>query len=67
MGAAASTTAGLYGAACGAPHTVELAGLRRAARTAAAHGAGRAAAEVVFNVLSPIWRLDPVAVAAIGP
>eukprot|EP00974_Lingulodinium_polyedra_P089595 8687861-Lingulodinium_polyedra.AAC.1 len=31
------------------------------------HGAGRAAAEVVFGVLSPAWRLDPAAVAVIGP
>eukprot|EP00974_Lingulodinium_polyedra_P052353 5036401-Lingulodinium_polyedra.AAC.1 len=31
------------------------------------HGAGRAAAEVVFGLLSPAWRLDPAAVAAIGP
>eukprot|EP00974_Lingulodinium_polyedra_P091328 8854832-Lingulodinium_polyedra.AAC.1 len=30
-------------------------------------GAGRAAAEVVFGLLSPVWRLDPAAVAAIGP
>eukprot|EP00974_Lingulodinium_polyedra_P110932 10729223-Lingulodinium_polyedra.AAC.1 len=31
------------------------------------HGAGRAAAEVVFGLLSPAWRLDPAAVAIIGP
>eukprot|EP00974_Lingulodinium_polyedra_P056961 5479266-Lingulodinium_polyedra.AAC.1 len=31
------------------------------------HGASRAAAEVVFGLLSPIWRLDPAAVATIGP
>eukprot|EP00974_Lingulodinium_polyedra_P077704 7523014-Lingulodinium_polyedra.AAC.1 len=31
------------------------------------HGAGRAVAEVVFGILSPIWRLDPAAVATIGP
>eukprot|EP00974_Lingulodinium_polyedra_P018847 1824904-Lingulodinium_polyedra.AAC.1 len=61
MGAAAGTAAGLYGAACGAPPAQELAGLRRAARTAAVRGAGRAAAAVVFGVLSPIWRLDPAA------
>eukprot|EP00974_Lingulodinium_polyedra_P020136 1946216-Lingulodinium_polyedra.AAC.1 len=31
------------------------------------HGAGRVAAEMVFGLLSPAWRLDPAAVAAIGP
>eukprot|EP00974_Lingulodinium_polyedra_P030715 2956544-Lingulodinium_polyedra.AAC.1 len=31
------------------------------------HGAARAAAEVVFGLLSPAWRLDPAAVAAVGP
>eukprot|EP00974_Lingulodinium_polyedra_P088144 8546763-Lingulodinium_polyedra.AAC.1 len=31
------------------------------------HGAGRGASEVVFGLLSPAWRLDPAAVAVIGP
>eukprot|EP00974_Lingulodinium_polyedra_P009866 947143-Lingulodinium_polyedra.AAC.1 len=31
------------------------------------HGAARAAAEVVFGLLSPAWRLDPAATATIGP
>ena len=47
--------------------TRELAGLRTAARHAACRGGFRAAAEVVFGVLSPSWRLDPAAVAALAP
>eukprot|EP00974_Lingulodinium_polyedra_P096196 9325550-Lingulodinium_polyedra.AAC.1 len=31
------------------------------------HGGGRGAAEVVFGLLSTAWRLDPAAVAVIGP
>eukprot|EP00974_Lingulodinium_polyedra_P101652 9844190-Lingulodinium_polyedra.AAC.1 len=61
MRAAAGTAAGLYGAACGAPPAAELGALRRAAKSAAMHGAERAAAEVVFGLLSPAWRLDPAA------
>ena len=67
MGAAAGTAAGMYGAACGRPPARELAGLRAAARHAVCRGGLRAAAEVVFGVLSPSWRLDPAAVAAIAP
>eukprot|EP00974_Lingulodinium_polyedra_P003008 282383-Lingulodinium_polyedra.AAC.1 len=62
MGAAAGAAVGLYWAACGAPPAAEVVGLRRAAKAAAMHGAGRAAAEVVFGLLSPVWRLDPAAV-----
>eukprot|EP00974_Lingulodinium_polyedra_P111632 10796511-Lingulodinium_polyedra.AAC.1 len=67
MGAAAGTGAGMYGAACGPPPAAELAGLRRAAKAAAMHGGGRGAAEVVFGLLSTSWRLDPAAVAVVGP
>eukprot|EP00974_Lingulodinium_polyedra_P063499 6131056-Lingulodinium_polyedra.AAC.1 len=31
------------------------------------HGAARAAAEVVLGLLSPAWRLDPAAIATVGP
>eukprot|EP00974_Lingulodinium_polyedra_P017119 1660475-Lingulodinium_polyedra.AAC.1 len=31
------------------------------------HGAARAAAGVVFGLLSPAWRLDPAATATVGP
>eukprot|EP00974_Lingulodinium_polyedra_P116663 11160012-Lingulodinium_polyedra.AAC.1 len=34
--------------------------------SAGMHGAGRAAVEVVFGMLGPVWRLDPAAVATIG-
>eukprot|EP00974_Lingulodinium_polyedra_P051753 4976995-Lingulodinium_polyedra.AAC.1 len=67
MGPAAGMAAGLYGATHGAPPAAELANLRRAAKAAATHGAGRAAAEMVLGLLSPAWRLDPAAVATIGP
>eukprot|EP00974_Lingulodinium_polyedra_P117251 11162508-Lingulodinium_polyedra.AAC.1 len=67
MGAAGGTTAGMYGAACGPPPTRELVCLRRAARDAVMRGASRCASEVVFGVLSPTWRLDPAALACIGP
>ena len=66
MGAAAGTSAGLYGATCGRPPAKELEQLRRAARGAACRGL-RAAAEIVFGVLSPTWRLDPKAVAMLAP
>eukprot|EP00959_Pyramimonas_sp_CCMP1952_P224484 4693944-Pyramimonas_sp.AAC.1 len=67
LGAAAGTSAGLYGASCGRPPAMELAGLRAAARQAVCRGGFRAAAEVVFGVLSPTWRLDPAAVVALAP
>lgn len=67
MGAAAGTAAGLYGAACGRPPARELAGLRAAARLAVCRGGLRSAAEVVFGVLSPSWRLDPEAVVVLAP
>eukprot|EP00974_Lingulodinium_polyedra_P054056 5198359-Lingulodinium_polyedra.AAC.1 len=57
----------MYGAARGPPPARELATLRRAAKEAACHGAARCANEVVFGLLSPSWRLDPAALAAIGP
>ena len=66
MGAAAGTSAGLYGASCGRPPAKELEQLRRAARGAVCRGL-RAAAEIVFGVLSPTWRLDPKAVATLAP
>ena len=67
LGAAAGTAAGIYGAACGNPPARELEALRRAARKAVCHGGARAAAEVVFGLLSPTWRLDPKAVAVLAP
>ena len=67
MGAAAGTAAGLHGAACGRPPVRELAGLRAAARQAVCGGGLRNAAEVVFGVLSPSWRLDPEAVVILAP
>eukprot|EP00974_Lingulodinium_polyedra_P132214 11220885-Lingulodinium_polyedra.AAC.1 len=67
MGVAAGTAAGIYGAACGTVQVADLRGLRGAAKATAMHGATRAAAEVVFGILSPAWRLDPAAVAVIGP
>jgi hypothetical protein len=67
LGAAAGTASGVYGAACGAPPARELEALRRAARAAVCHGGLRAAAEVVFGLLSPTWRLDPKAVSVIAP
>ena len=66
MGAAAGTSAGLYGASCGRAPARELEQLRRAARGAACRGL-RSAAEIVFGVLSPTWRLDPKAVATLAP
>ena len=66
MGAAAGTAAGTYGASCGRPAAGELEQLRRAARAATRHGP-RAAAEVAFGVLSPVWRLDPKAVVVVAP
>jgi ribonuclease HI len=66
LGAAAGTQAGLYGAACGRPPAKELEQLRRAARAVACRGQ-RAAAEVVFGLLSPTWRLDPKAIAVLAP
>ena len=67
LGAAAGTSAGMYGASCGRPPERELASLRSAARQAVCRGGLRAAAEIVFGVLSPSWRLDPAAVAALAP
>ena len=67
MGAAAGTAAGVFGASCGAPPARDLELLRRAAKTAACHGGFRAAAEVVFGVLSATWRLDPKAVVVVAP
>ena len=66
LGAAAGTQAGIYGAACGRPPAQELEQLRRAARVVACRGQ-RAAAEIVFGILSPAWRLDPKAVAVLAP
>ena len=66
LGAAAGTAAGMYGASCGRPPARELEQLRRAARAAVCHGQ-RAAAEIVFGVLSPTWRLDPKATAVLAP
>eukprot|EP00974_Lingulodinium_polyedra_P079702 7718248-Lingulodinium_polyedra.AAC.1 len=63
MGAAAGTAAGSYGAARGSVQVAELQGLRRAAKSAATHGAAKAAAEVVFGLLSPARRLDPATMA----
>eukprot|EP00974_Lingulodinium_polyedra_P027084 2613292-Lingulodinium_polyedra.AAC.1 len=37
------------------------------ARDAAMRGAPRCANEVVFWLLSPTWRLDPTALACLGP
>eukprot|EP00974_Lingulodinium_polyedra_P129562 11210515-Lingulodinium_polyedra.AAC.1 len=62
MGVAASTAAGMYGAARGPPAAREFAGLRRAARDAAMRGAPLCASEVVFGLLSPTWRFNPAAV-----
>ena len=31
------------------------------------HGGARAAAEIVFGVLAPSWRLDPKAVVVLAP
>lgn len=67
VGAAADTVAGLYGAACGRPSAQQLEGLRRVARSAVCKGGQRAAAELVFCILSPTWRLDPKAIAALAP
>lgn len=67
LGAAAGTAAGLYGASCGRPPVRELNGLRAAARHAACRGGLRNAAELVFGVLSPSWRLDPEAVVVLAP
>ena len=67
LGAAAGTAAGLYGAACGRPPRLELVGLRAAARQAACRGGLRNAAELVFGILSPSWRLDPEAVVVLAP
>ena len=67
LGAAAGTAAGLYGASCGRPPARELAGLRSAARQAVCRGGFRAAAEIVFGILAPSWRLDPLAVAVLAP
>ena len=66
LGAAAGTQAGIYGAACGRPPAQELEQLRRAARVVACRGQ-RAAAEIVFGILSPAWRLDPKTVAVLAP
>eukprot|EP00974_Lingulodinium_polyedra_P041532 3989709-Lingulodinium_polyedra.AAC.1 len=57
----------MYGVACGPPPARGHAGLRRAARYAVMRGATRCASEVVFGMLSPSWRLDPAALACIGP
>jgi hypothetical protein len=67
LAAAAGTSAGIYGTACGAPPARELEQLRRAARAAVCHGGNRAAPEIVFGVLSPNWRLDPKAITVIAP
>ena len=67
FGAAAGTAAGTYGAACGRPPRLELASLRAAARQAACKGGLRSAAEIVFGLLSPTWRLDPEAVVVLAP
>ena len=67
LGAAAGTAAGLYGAACGRPPVGELAGLRAAAKKAVCRGGLRASAEIVFGVLAPSWRLDPMAVTVLAP
>ena len=66
LAGAAGTSAGMYGASCGQPPASDLERLRRAARTAVVRGQ-RAAAEIVFGVLSPTWRLDPKAVAVLAP
>ena len=57
LGAAAGTTAGMYGASCGRPPARELAGLRAAARHAVCRGGFRAAAEVVsgFSARAGAW------------
>eukprot|EP00974_Lingulodinium_polyedra_P117743 11164460-Lingulodinium_polyedra.AAC.1 len=44
-----------------------LAGLRTVARGVVAHGATRCASEVVRGLFSPTRRLDPGALACIGP
>jgi ribonuclease HI len=67
LAAAAGTSAGVYGAVCGAPPARELDTLRRAARAAVCHGGCRASPEIVFGLLSPTWRLDPKAVTVIAP
>ena len=67
LGAAAGTSAGLYGAACGSPAPREVAALRQAAKAAVCRGGQRWAAEIVFGLLSPSWRLDPAAVAVLAP
>eukprot|EP00974_Lingulodinium_polyedra_P015593 1510133-Lingulodinium_polyedra.AAC.1 len=59
MGAAAGTSAGMYGVACGPPPARELAGSRRVARDAAMRGALRCASKVVFGLFSPTWRVGP--------
>ena len=41
--------------------------MRCATKAAACHGGQRWAAEVVFELLSPSWRLDPAAVVALAP
>ena len=67
LGAASATAVGTYGATCGRPPAGELAGLRAAAKAAVLRGHGRAAAEVVFGLLSPAWRLDCAAVVVLAP
>jgi ribonuclease HI len=67
LGAAAGTAAAVYGAACGTPAPREITALRCAAKAAVCRGGQRWAAEVVFGVLSPSWRLDPAAVVALAP
>ena len=66
MAAAAGTAAGTYGSSCGRPAARELEQLRRAAKAATGHGP-RAAAEIMFGVLSPAWRLDPKAAVVVAP
>lgn len=67
LGAAAGTSAAVYGAACGSPAPREVVALRSAAKAAVCRGGQRWAAEVVFGLLSPCWRLDPSAVATLAP
>ena len=67
LGAAAGTSAGVYGAACGSPAPREVTALRHAAKAAVCRGGQRWAAEVVFGLLSPSWRLDPAAVVVLAP
>ena len=65
--ATSATAAALYGAALGGASSTLMGKVRAAAKRCICAGGTRAAAEVVFSVICPAWRADPLALAILQP